>query len=81
MERTVAPRREADMVTAIEKVIQELQSLGAAGPRGLRRVVHERLSNLSDPADPELEEDEFKRRLVAAGIRCRSRASHGPRQS
>ena len=87
------------MVTDIEKLIPDSQSLGAAGLRGLRRVVHERLSNLSDPTDRSCRRTNSSdgssrpgswtrsvRRSrtpvrIAAGIRCRSRASHGPRRS
>jgi hypothetical protein len=56
------------MATDIEKLIRELQSLGPGELRDLRHAVDERMSNLSDPTDPELQEYEFKRRLVAAGL-------------
>jgi hypothetical protein len=56
------------MATDIEKLIQELHSLGADELRQLRRAVEERLSNPSESTGSERQEDEFKRRLVAAGL-------------
>jgi hypothetical protein len=56
------------MATDIEKLIQELHSLGADELRQLRRAVDERLSNPSESTGSERQEDEFKRRLVAAGL-------------
>jgi hypothetical protein len=56
------------MATDIEKLIQDLHSLGADELRRLRRAVDERLSNPSELAGTGLQEDEFKRRLVAAGL-------------
>jgi hypothetical protein len=61
-------RREGGMATDIEKLIQELHSLGADELRQLRRAVDERLSNPSESTGSERQEDEFKRRLVAAGL-------------
>lgn len=54
------------MATDIEKLIEEVRSLGTEELRRLRRVVDERLS---PPAvSPGAQEDEFKRRLIEAGL-------------
>ena len=56
------------MATDIAKLIQEVQSLDADELRRLRSAVDERLAHSPAPAPSGELEDEFKRRLLAAGL-------------